>query len=391
MILKKIRSFELTKLLNVSSILVLISPFMRLMLFNRGILFWSFFLIIPLFIINIIKNKHNIFPNFYDKFTFLLFIFYLMISRIYSPNISNFFVFDQIKALLIAFLLFINIPHKDENFNLKYALLISGFAIILLYFLYGQFYLRGVRFWIVLPNGLAFDPNMVSASLIYPAIFATGMFFSSKNILKKLFFLFSISVILFFTLLSGSRGGLITIIFAISIKTFSFISFKSKNSFIYSLNLLIIIPLIIGLFIITPADIIERFSISEIVTTGASGRFNIITDQIKYLYQSSTFLSFFFGFGQGSSLLLTGNSSHNIFIEYFIESGVIGLFLFFLISINILKKGFLNKSLDSIILLICVIIWSLSISTNNQVLFWVLIYTSFSFSRNHTKIKKIDL
>ena len=175
-------------------------------------------------------------------------------------------------------------------------------------------------------------------SLMDPNDFATGLSIAfalcltevkrKKRIILNSVFMISILLIVY---LSGSRGGLLTMMGVIFIWVIS-IRGRAKYILLGSIAAAAALLLICAEFGIGPS-MLSRFSVSALLASGGTGRADIWKAALKYFISQDPF-HMLFGNGLGSfadtvRYVAVGNDfryeSHNMFINTLIEGGVIGL------------------------------------------------------------------
>jgi O-antigen ligase len=181
----------------------------------------------------------------------------------------------------------------------------------------------------------ALDPNYFAASLLLPMSLAIAGLLSSRSLLKRVAFLSVVLLLAYALLLSMSRGALLAV-FAMM-----FVYFRS-------LRLKKALLVVIFVFIIAAAGVPERFY-SRLQTASATrgagrldiwmvgwaaakdhgiigaglGNFPIVYDNYK---------------GAGEFFRGVTRAPHNIYLEVWVELGLIGLFLFALALISQLRE-----------------------------------------------------
>ncbi|MBN3489974.1 O-antigen ligase family protein [Acholeplasma equirhinis] len=360
------------------TILIFIAPFMRLVIFDRGIIFLSLFLVIPIYLIGIFKKLSTKLIKL-DIFRFLIFIFilYLIFSRVYYYGADvTFFDFDEIKSLLVGLLLFTFIPNQKE-LNLYFiASVISAIIMVFLYILSSEYYLGGVRLYVFL-NEVPLDPNMTAATFFLPVIYLISIASEKKNWFFKIATYALILLNIYYTILSGSRGGLFTIL-ALIFGTLFFIYYKRNKILQFFIVSGIISIALILIALGLDSNLLLRFNLSFIIETGGSGRTEIWITQIEEFFKNTSIFNALFGYGQYSSIYYLEIAAHNILIEYLWEIGLIGLIYYLILVIYLIVKSLKNRSYKTFVLLMGVLMWSSTISTNNQVVYWVLLYICYS-------------
>ncbi len=292
-------------------------------------------------------------PSKYLIATLVIFILYLLIP--FSPYNLNFFV--KFVCLILLFLLLnIFLKYKD-SIRLKYnvgILAISVFISSLFLFtypfsLYLQneltfYYSAGIpRFSALLPNpnplamicqiGLSILVAYIISKKAKPIDFWFFIIFATVGILtmsKTFIIVFTILlIILFFYALNTSPKTALVGIFSILVPLIFMLVLK--NDFIMHY---------VNRFI---TGFLKDFSLTKILNIITTGRYMLWMDYINYLVANPLVLIFGRGLGAG---LVSYESPHNFFITLIYNIGLIGVALFVLIIVAIIRvyrKNFTQK------------------------------------------------
>jgi O-antigen ligase len=142
--------------------------------------------------------------------------------------------------------------------------------------------------------------------------------------------------------MTGSRGGFVTLI-----PTATYIIFTLLSGQISLKKKLLIVPIVVGaiysVFQYAPTQPLLRIvgTIEHLATRNVSGRWDIWQAGLQ-VWNSSDF-SIVFGLGVGGYYSSVGRAAHNTPLSVMVETGAIGITLFFLILLTILiaalKRG----------------------------------------------------
>ncbi len=194
------------------------------------------------------------------------------------------------------------------------------------------------------------EPNQYAAYLVLflPLFFSITLFSSGW---KKIYSITIICLACISILITGSRGGIISLIFTII--TYLYIFTSQKLLRIKKLLLIFIIGIpVLGTsaFFLTPANVrhnvIERFNPNMTSNTYkfTSGRTVLWKNSFELFLESP-----FWGHGQETIIPLMkkkfpiwGNS-HNDYLLYLVEYGIIGLAAFLLILFSLFKESWINS------------------------------------------------
>ena len=180
---------------------------------------------------------------------------------------------------------------------------------------------------------------MMLAQLI--AIITAGFFIYKEKKIYQLTILAVIFVGFFLLILSGSRSATIGIVGAIVVV----LLYQFKNN-----SKKIIIPLLLlsiaSFFFIDQIQdmdnpIINRFTIDSLTESGGTGRLDIWKALIPATFENS--MLFGYGLGGANAYALAykyglSHAAHNFLIDMFIQTGLVGVFLFFSYFIFVGKK-----------------------------------------------------
>lgn len=179
-----------------------------------------------------------------------------------------------------------------------------------------------------------FNPAHLGATLALFSIFLIGSK-QKKNFYNYILFLLSTYVII----RTGSKGALIGLLIGIIFLFLNVSNIAKGKIFIYTLSGVLLFFFAFKTNLV-PNSIIEKiniFSYSPLVYGSYIERKLIYKEMIKYILQSPLI-----GYGLGSTSSLIWTSSHNLFLELWIEGGIINLFLFLalflFLLINLGKK-----------------------------------------------------
>lgn len=241
-------------------------------------------------------------------------------GAVYLTSDSNIKLIGKFFFLILFFIVLSSVIKRKREWFILAASFVIGLGFVCL---------LKLKFYISLFPELRFagaydDPNAFGISACV-AFFLTILLFNSvKSLILKISL---IGGLIFFTtmiLFSQSRGALAALFFA------SFIFFKEKKLPVYKI-LFIGGGIFLVIFFLLKSLIPDRFINPETwIYDRGSGRLDIWS-----IYLSNIWKYFLTGVGflRGKDVISTGIMgreaiSHNIFLELFVESGVIGLFLF---------------------------------------------------------------
>mgnify|MGYP001329883966 CR=1 FL=1 len=195
-------------------------------------------------------------------------------------------------------------------------------------------------------GGMAFlGPNEVAAFHAIYTLFILGLFFVDKNVKRRFAYVLLMIGGTYCVLYSYSRGAYVALLL-----TAFFIAFVKERKL-----LIVMIVFLIFWKAILPTSVVDRIA-NTIVEDGARAdvvevggvqletamRTDIWETALGYFYQNPLT-----GRGYNTYQYLTGYDSHNIYLKFMAEQGVIGLFIFLWFYLLAFRSGWkLYKNAD---------------------------------------------
>lgn len=181
--------------------------------------------------------------------------------------------------------------------------------------------------------GTATDPNEFAAIFIITTSLSIYYIVNEKKKILRVVLLITVVMEIYAVLLSGSRGALMSVIFAILIAVL-----KNLRISLRGFVSLIMVFLIGGYLIIKyvipmiPEDVLMRLTFEALLEDGGSGRSDLWIKAIDEVWNGSIF-SMLFGYGQGGMVVsarFINNTStmHNQLLQQLVNYGIIGLGLY---------------------------------------------------------------
>ena len=263
----------------------------------------------------------------------LLYLLYMMFSTTWSPN-PNALNSCFIKCVTILFLyLQIQYTYNTEEYETIKKMFLLQFVVLLVIIICFNYIDWDGRLWIA-NNDLKTDSNSICSWLVIPLIYSFECFFCEKNKKRIIYLsLILINIVVLFYL--GTRAGLVSFLICIFIIVLhntkkEIQQHPIKSLFVFLLGLLSIYIIYIEL----PPSFVYRLSNANVSSLG--GRTGIWRELILLLHDNP--IKVIFGFGESSTIYLTGHVAHNLFLEILFNQGVIGLLLilFYIIKASIL-------------------------------------------------------
>jgi len=201
---------------------------------------------------------------------------------------------------------------------------------------------------------------------------ATLLGLSSVLLIRSRLYPIALAVASVSSVLMMSRAGLI----ACCISTFAFCYIRGW----YYLVLLASssIPLILFTPFYLDSELLSRFSLQSEIALEAEnqGRLSIWLNSLAIAKTNIFGSGVGFGFDMlrdQSGIEYRENNFHNIFIQFFIESGYIGLLLFTVSMISVLRKSILTNELECFWFILSYLILGLVQFTGYEVFFWLVV------------------
>ncbi len=373
-------------------LLIAIAPFNRYLLNGRGMIYWALLLCIILYALSFIKIKASSFKIYMDEAnrvrTGLICLNVILIASVLFSPFLNPLTLNSSKVQICAILLFSYILNPKEEKIASFASFIGALILLYLYF-YSSSTRGGIRTYIELQDGMYLDPNMVSAAFIIPCAYAVHILTTKRRVLLKCGMIVFLALWLYTSFMGGSRSGLLAGI--IGIVAFVLAKYKvSAKTMLYAMGGVVFAIIVYNAIKDSLSlDILERMTIGNVIATDGSGRTNIWSSHID-LFLSSNPFRVLFGYGRESCANVAGISAHNTIIDYMWDLGVIGLLLYVVATVMIVKYCLKSNSSIAISVVISTVLWSVTISASNQLIYWVLLYFAFTVAHNHCQLKAVE-
>lgn len=319
--------------------------------------------ILPILVALLSVNKMQLQKPLKWQFYFTIFaIMSIAWSTSYTLSISRCITYVLLFVLLLS-ASFFRFDEKELN-KVKLALVLSSRITVVLMLLFGDI-IEG-RLW--LKNVISEDPNYICAYFAFGVIFALNRIISDKRILFKLFGATELFLYVCVVFLTGSRGGLISILSAIGIYIITFSRSGIKYIVAKIITFVFVFVIINVILDNLPQELKIRFSFDNVLDSGGSGRTDLWKNAIDMFLNANIFTKIF-GYGAGTvryNMDLLGypnaNVVHNIFLETLVELGIVGLIIYAVAIFLFAKKSFQNEDKFAFSVIVCMIVLSLSAS-----------------------------
>lgn len=170
-------------------------------------------------------------------------------------------------------------------------------------------------------TGIFKDPNALALALVMAVPFVFNFFFHERHIVNKVLLVAIGSILLYGTLLTASRGGMI------GLGVVMFLLLKKKFGFPIGIALTVVSS--IGLMILAPSYLVERMDSSALQEDEGTGRMRLVFWYNGWLMLKSNPL-----LGVGAYRYVDFNrygyhafAAHNSFVHVAAELGLIGAFI----------------------------------------------------------------
>lgn len=304
-------------------------PFDSFPMFGMGSLL-RVFVLFPVGAIIAVKFKHTVQIN-HLTVSYFIYCLMLTVSCFYSiyPSTS----FTNIKRVLLNMVIVLCVGamyeyNAKEIEFLKKSLVVGGLGTLALTLIFSDTSSDG-RLTLSI-NGNKQDQNYLNGYLFFAYVYFLIDFIERKKILS----IFPVAGIIYFTLLTGSRGALVALA-GITAITVLFILFRDNN---LKLSTVAIILAAIVLFIVLykpvlsllPESVSERFSVEYIAEHGNTGRSEIWRHLIRKFKNADLFRTLF---GHGYATVVHVNEynhlvAHNLWLDHLIMVGIVGELIF---------------------------------------------------------------
>lgn len=277
---------------------------------------------------------------------------YTVLSFLWSgmSGLSKNTMFGMLILLGISTVFFTSEMDKHKASVMDTAWMIGGCVFILL-FLTGK--TANVGFGTrqtLLILGTWTDPNEFASYFVVAIPLALYAFVENKNIIIRSLAVFTIVGGFYVVLMSGSRGALISSLFA-TVVAFAILmkaSFKRIIVFViltfvgYYVLINYLIPMI-------PQGTLNRLTIEALLTDNGSGRSQIWEGGLSQFFQGNLF-NIIFGYGYGGLTVITGLSyipttttMHNQFLQQLTCYGIVGFILYLNMLFRVFEEFRINK------------------------------------------------
>lgn len=270
----------------------------------------------------------------------------LVVTCVYSLDMME--SFRQVRRMILNIAIIICVGgmydynRREINF-LKGCLVVGGLATLALTFRFADYSDSG-RLTLSI-NGVTQDQNFLNGYLFFAYTYFFSQFF--KN--YKIYDLIPVGGIVYFTLLTGSRGALLSLVIISCFCVFYVLYSEKRLNFttiaIVAVLVILLIVLYKPILSLLPAQVAERFSPEYIADHGNTGR----SDIWQYLllrYRHSTTFRTLFGYGYGMVVVVNEFNhlvAHNLWLDHLIMGGLFGEMIFLGMQFVFFKAAWQSK------------------------------------------------
>lgn len=320
-------------------------------------------LIVSLFVANMMRNKPVIASNSVNVpiVLFIAYCFFSMLATALMNVVPNYSIVSQLiffKTYMDPFVLFIltySILHDEESIKKLLFALVVLLVVFLAITALSAFDIVNVDRATVdekwgRSKGAFAEPNQFAAYLAAFVPLVLAFVFTSTKKVKKVIYISVLVLTIFVLLLTGSRGGLVSLTVAIGV----YYTLHSKQPIMKSiLNLfgvyfIALVGLVLVFFLLpdnTANGLMLKISgdfVEDSNTDYTSGRLSIWTRALEAFIDSPIF-----GTGWQTFIPLFGGNSHSDYILFLVTTGVVGLGIFLKIFYSMYKDVMKWRALDS--------------------------------------------
>lgn len=310
----------------------------------------------------------------------------------YGKTDSGIVILRYFMFLVFSLYLAVDFRNEDKLRTFSYAY-ITGFIFTIVGGAYNSYANALMRF-----SGGLQDPNAMAFDALVAFIFSLYLFHTKLSKTAKCFIIFSIIIDLLAIFLSFSRGAYLAL-------AIWFVLFLIRKGLFKNIGLIIIgvgMFFLIGSIAVNKMGIDveilqERFSIEEMRENKGASR-----GYIWEAYLSNADKYFITGMGIGNSpKVMQGNKqgvaenyeTHNLYLQFFVEFGIIGLLLYLRYWKNYIKKY--RRTKDNYFILfstgICLLTVTFFLNIDKGRTFWIVLSLLNMISLHNNQRKKYSL
>ena len=291
-------------------------------------------------------TQSKIKPNFRDSLPIIIsaYVFLSILSMLWTIDIEktiNASLLTLFPTLLVVLCLYYTKLSKIQIFNILTSYILSSIIVavstIYMYYTKFQYLLYGYQRATVFNQ----DQNELSFLLLFGLVCSLylSLFFLKSNT-KKILNIFSMLIMVYAILLTGSRTGFVCLIVVLAILFIHYLKDVKKITYLLPFGLLIFFVL----NVILSDNVSERLlNFSDVINQTSGTRISIWKRGIDAFLNDGNIV---LGIGFDSFRTMMDNnygyrnsqSVHNTYLVTFIELGIIGLVIYFKLLLDIIRK-----------------------------------------------------
>lgn len=272
-------------------------------------------------------------------FAWIFFLVWAGLSMFWTTNRNASFTVSMgyILILLLATIFMVSTNNIYSSYY-DTVWIIMGAIWIVLYFLTGttRFEVSSRTTLVILGNET--DNNEFAGTFIVPASLMLYKLLQGQEAKKTLLYICSMILILYITLMTGSRGGLIALSVALVVTLFTAIRLTIMQRILVAI--MVILLAVIAWKVVLPyipEDILLRFSAEEL-GSGSEGRTSKWFAAFDVMKEANVF-RLLFGHGSFGLVVLNYTSTmHNQFVQVLVDYGFIGFAAYMYLLCKIMRS-----------------------------------------------------
>lgn len=203
------------------------------------------------------------------------------------------------------------------------------------------------------------DQNSLAANILFSLWISFDLLQNTSKRSHKFICYISMMLMIIGLLFISSRGAML----ALLISLFVYIFVLKKVKFKASVILLVVFAAILISQILELFEIVafERLSIESVFEDSGTGRFGYWSSLLSFWEDSDVFRTLFgYGFATEKAISYRAMGSfvgcHNVFLEYLLTTGLIGLILLLLLFASLLRGAYKRKDGTAVVLIVSLFI-----------------------------------